>query len=60
MAFIIKLSFFSDQFAAAGGGGSGIGGGSRPIEIHLHNEVGGREFQRVVKRVALEDIGLQV
>ena len=57
MVFIIKLSFFSDQFAAAGGV---IGGGSRPIEIHLHNEVGGREFQRVVKRVALEDIDLQV
>jgi hypothetical protein len=28
----------------------------RPIEIHLHNEIGGREFQRVVKKVALEDI----
>ena len=54
---MIKLLLFSDQFAAAGGV---IGGGSRPIEIHLHNEVGGREFQRVVKRVALEDIGLQV
>lgn len=36
----------------------GRGGG--PIEIHLHNEVVGREFQRVVKKVALEDFGLQI
>jgi hypothetical protein len=26
----------------------------------LHNEVVGREFQRVVKKVALEDFGLQI
>jgi hypothetical protein len=39
----------------------GTGGGSgRPIEIHLHNEIGGREIQRIIKKVALEDIGLQV
>jgi hypothetical protein len=34
---IIKLSFFSDQFAA------GTGGGSRPIEIHVHNEINGKD-----------------
>jgi hypothetical protein len=36
------------------------GRGRGPIEIHLHNEVVGREFQRVVKKVALEDFGLQI
>jgi hypothetical protein len=35
-------------------------GNNRPIEIHVHNEIGGREFQRIIKKVALEDIGLQV
>ena len=44
---------------SSSGGGSG-GGSGRPIEIHLHNEVGGREFQRVIKKFALEDFGLQV
>ena len=38
----------------------GSRGGSRPLEIHLHNEVGGREFQTVIKKVALEDFGYQV
>ena len=41
--------------------GRGFGGsGFRPIEIHLHNEVCGREFQRVIKKVAIGDMGLQV
>jgi hypothetical protein len=40
-------------------GGKG-GGDSRPIEIHLHNELGGREVQRVIKKVALDDISLQI
>jgi hypothetical protein len=41
--------------------GGGFGRGSnRPIEIHIHNEVGGREVNRYIKKVALEDIGLQV
>ena len=40
---------------------SQIGGGNnRPIEIHVHNEINGREIQRIVKRVALDYIGLQV
>jgi hypothetical protein len=38
----------------------GFGGSSRPIEIHVHNEINGREIQRIIKRVALEDIGLQI
>jgi hypothetical protein len=42
------------------GGGAGRGGSNRPIEIHIHNEVGGREVNRYIKKVALEDIGLQV
>jgi len=24
--------------------------GKGPIEIHIHNEMGGREFQRVIKK----------
>jgi hypothetical protein len=40
--------------------GSGFGSSSRPIEIHIHNEVGGREVNKLIKRVALEDFGLQV
>jgi len=39
--------------------GSGRGNGGM-VEIHLHNEVGRREFQRVIKQVALGDYGLQV
>jgi hypothetical protein len=39
--------------------GIGAGGNNRPIEIHVHNKIGGREFQSH-KKVALEDIGLQV
>ena len=35
-------------------------GGSRPLEIHIHNEGGVREFQTVIKKVALEDFGMQV
>ncbi len=38
----------------------GDGNNNRPIEIHLHNEICGREFQTVIKKVPLEDIGLQV
>ena len=30
------------------------------VEIHLHNEVGGREFQRIIKQPTLGDYGLQV
>jgi hypothetical protein len=37
-----------------------MGGSGRSIEIHVQNEIGGREVQRVIKKVALEDIGLQV
>jgi hypothetical protein len=40
--------------------GKSFGGSNRPIEIHIHNEVGGREVNRYIKKVALEDIGLQV
>ena len=39
---------------------SGSRGSSRPLEIHIHNEGGGREFQTVIKKVALEDFGMQV
>jgi hypothetical protein len=38
----------------------GGGGGGRPIEIHVHNEMNGREFSRFIKKVALEDIGVQI
>ena len=34
--------------------------GSRPIEIHIHNEIGEREVQRVIKNVALEDFGYHI
>jgi len=40
--------------------GGGRSGGSKSIEIHIHNEMGGREINRVIKKVALEDFGLQV
>jgi hypothetical protein len=36
------------------------GGGSRMAEIHIHVEVGGREYQKIIKQVALGDYGLQV
>ena len=39
-------------------GGGSMGGSGRSIEIHVQNEIGGREVQRVIKKVALEDIGL--
>jgi len=29
--------------------GRGFGGGARPIEIHLHNEVGGRKYQKIIE-----------
>jgi hypothetical protein len=32
------------------------GGSGRPIEIHNHIEIGGREFKRVITKVALKDI----
>ena len=47
----------SGPTVSSGGGGTGS---SRPIVIHVHNELGGREVQRIIKKVALEDIGLQV
>ena len=31
-----------------------------PIEIHVHNEINGREIQRIIKKVASSDIGLQI
>lgn len=37
-----------------------LGGKGRPIEIHVHNEINGREIQRIIKKVALEDIGYQI
>ena len=42
--------------SSPGGGGSG----GRAIEIHVHNEINGREIQRIIRKVALSDIGLQV
>lgn len=40
--------------------GSGGGGGGRPVEIHIHNILDGREIGRFVNKVALEDIGIQI
>ena len=36
------------------------GGRDQPAEIHIHIEVGGREYQRIIKNVTLEDFELQV
>lgn len=41
------------------GGGAGSGG-TKMVEIHIHNEMGGREVSKVIKKVALEDAGLMV
>ena len=40
---------------SSGTGGTGGRGDSRPLEIHNHIEVGGREFKKVITQVALDD-----
>ena len=41
--------------------GRGMGGGAgQSKEIHIHLNVDGREFKKVVTKIALEDFGLQV
>jgi hypothetical protein len=41
---------------------SGLGGGGsgRPIIIKVHNILDGRELGRFVKKVALDDVGIQI
>jgi hypothetical protein len=38
----------------------GLRRNSSPIDIHVHNELNGRERQRIIKKFALDDIEYQI
>jgi hypothetical protein len=46
-----------NQFRPTVGGGSSSG---RTVEIHVHNNLDGREICRYIKKVTLDDIGIQI
>lgn len=47
-----------NHFGPTVGGGAGSSG--RPIEIHIHNILDGRDLGRFVNKVTLKDIGIQI